>query len=192
VVFDRRVAVLTKLIAPLLPERARVLDIGAGDLDVGSPLEEQLRDRAVAGADVLVRAETHIPVSRFDGVRLPFADGAFDAALLVDVVHHADEPETLLAEARRVVTQRVIVKDHTAEGPLAHATLRFMDRVGNRRYDVALPYGYWTKAGWAEALGRAGLALESWNARLGLYPWPASLAFERSLHFLAALRPAAA
>jgi SAM-dependent methyltransferase len=190
VVFDRRVAVLADRIAPLLPRGARVLDIGAGDGTLASLLVERRPDLDVTGVDVLVRPETRIPVTQFDGLHAPFEDGAFDAALLVDVVHHADDPHRLLREARRLARQDVVIKDHTADGVLARPTLRFMDRVGNRRHGVALPYGYWTRREWDDALAGAGLRIESWNARLGLYPWPASLAFERSLHFVAALAPA--
>jgi len=190
VVFDRRVTVLADRIAPLLPRNGRVLDIGAGDGTVATLLMERRPDVEIAGVDVLVRPETRIPVTEFDGLHAPFADGEFDATLLVDVVHHADDPHGLLREARRLAAQRVVIKDHTADGVLARPTLRFMDRVGNRRHGVALPYGYWTRREWDDALAAAKLRVESWNARLGLYPWPASLAFERSLHFVAALAPA--
>lgn len=188
--FQRRVTVLAERLAPLLPEGARVLDIGAGDGTIAALLLQHRPDVEIVGVDVLVRPDTQIPVTEFDGVRLPFDDGSFDAALLVDVVHHASEPETLLREARRVVRNRVLVKDHTVRGPLARTTLAFMDRVGNRRHGVALPYAYLTKAEWDDVLGRAGLAIESWDTRLGLYPFPASLLFDRSLHFVAALSPA--
>jgi SAM-dependent methyltransferase len=43
---------------------------------------------------------------RADATRLPFADESFDAAMLVSMLHHVDEPERALAEARRVLRPR--------------------------------------------------------------------------------------
>jgi hypothetical protein len=94
-----------------------------------------------------------------------------------------------LREALRVARHGVVIKDHLVEGPLAWPTLRFMDRVGNRRHGVALPHNYWTRSQWDGAFRELGLASSAWRGRLGLYPAPASLLFERSLHFLAYLRP---
>jgi hypothetical protein len=62
-----------------------------------------------------------------------------------------------------------------------------MDRVSNRRYGVALPYNYWPRQAWYDAFQALGLTLSHWQDRLHLYPWPASLVFDRSLHFLANL-----
>ena len=81
----------------------------------------------------------------------------------------------------------VVIKDHIAEGFLAGATLRFMDRVGNARHGVALPYNYWRRAQWLREIERAGLCPVIWKDALHLYPWPASLVFDRGLHFLCRL-----
>jgi SAM-dependent methyltransferase len=188
-VFERRVAVLARHLAALVPRDARVVDIGAGDGTVAALLSQFRPDVELVGVDVLARPHSLIPVTEFDGLNLPYEAGSFDVALLVDVTHHAEDPERLLAEARRVVAQRVLVKDHTEEGVLARPTLRFMDCVANRRHGVALPYRYWTLRQWDDVLHRVGLAVERWEGHLGLYPFPANLLFERSLHFVAALAP---
>lgn len=41
-----------------------------------------------------------VPVG-FDGTKIPFDDGEVDAALLLFVLHHANEPIALVSEARR-------------------------------------------------------------------------------------------
>ena len=111
--------------------------------------------------------------------------------MLVDVLHHADDPFGLLGEAARVARGCVLIKDHLRQGLLARQTLEFMDRMGNARFDVALPFNYWTPRQWNEAFDKLGLDVTSWQGRLGLYPWPLNLAFGRGLHFVAVLTPRA-
>lgn len=187
----RRLRVLGRQLRELLPPGARVLDVGCGDGLLTRHLAEE-GGLVVRGADVLVRPAAHVPVVPFDGRRLPFADRAFDWVLLVDVVHHAEDPEGLLREAVRVADRGLVLKDHLLQGPAADATLRFMDRVSNLRHGVDLPYHYWTPRRWEEAFARLGLRAEARRTRLHLYPWPASLLFDRGLHFVARLRRAGA
>ncbi len=187
-VHRRRVRILADRIAALLPQNALVLDVGCGDGRIGRRICERRPDVQVVGLERRARPETAIRLVEFDGARIPFATDAFDVAVLVDVVHHAREPLALLAEARRVAKSGVIVKDHVPEGLLATPTLRLMDWAGNARHGVELPTGYWPRARWEDVFGRLHLRIDRWDDRLGLYPFPASLVFERSLHFLALLR----
>jgi SAM-dependent methyltransferase len=135
--------------------------------------------------DVMTRTVSHVPVEIFDGTRLPFGDRAFDAAMMVDVLHHAEHQYELLAEMSRVVKRTFVIKDHVVRGALARPTLAFMDWVGNARYGVALPYAYWSDEQWSGAFGSLGFVARERRESLGLYAWPASLLFERGLHFVA-------
>ncbi len=184
-VTGRRAKILSGHVADLLPRDASVLDVGCGDGQIAWLVGQQRPDVRIRGVDVLVREQTAIPVEPFDGCRLPFDDTSFDVVMFIDVLHHTDDPERLLAEAARVASRAVVIKDHLREGLLADATLRFMDRVGNRRHGVALPHNYWTRDRWQEAFRRCGLEPDRWSERLGLYPWPAAWVFGRSLHFVA-------
>lgn len=188
-VYGRRIRVLARHIAELLPENATVLDVGSGDGLLASRVMAARPDVRIRGVDVLLRPESFIPVQQFDGVHLPFADREFDAAMMVDVLHHATQQDALLSEMARVVSRAVVIKDHVLRGTLAHATLRFMDWVGNVRHGVALPYSYWTEDRWRRGFANAGLQTANRRDHLGLYPWPASLVFERGLHFVAVLEP---
>lgn len=194
-IFPRRIRVLARHIAPLVPRGATVLDVGCGDGLLGRTIRNERPDLALTGMDVLVRPRTHIPVREFDGLTIPMGDRAVDVILLVDVLHHADNPIRLLTEAARVARQAIIIKDHMQSGWIDRQTLRLMDWTGNAAHGVALPYNYWSAQEWTLALQRIGAAIEVWNTDLGLYPWPASAFFDRSLHFVArvgagpALRP---
>ena len=186
-VHARRVAVLARHVAPLLPPGGRVLDVGCGDGRLAARLRSMRSDVAIEGVDVLLRADAAIPVRQFDGAHLPYADASIDAVLLVDVLHHTDDPAVLLRESARVARAGIIIKDHVREGVLARPTLRAMDWVGNARHGVRLPYNYWSHAQWTDAFETIGLEVQHWNSRLHLYPGPASWIFDRSLHFVAML-----
>ena len=136
------------------------------------------------GIDVLVREGTPVPVQQFDGLTIPFEASSFDAAILVDVLHHAEDPELLLREAARVAPV-VVVKDHLADRAFAGPTLRFMDRVGNARHGVDLRYDYWRRQQWLDAARRAGLCELRLCLDVPLYPPPLSWVFGRGLHFVA-------
>ena len=188
-VHDRRTSVLGDLLAPWIPTGARVLDVGCGDGLVASRILASRPDVELEGIDVLLRPDVRIPVRPFDGLSIPHPDRSFDAVLLVDVVHHAEEPETLLREAARVCRRAVLLKDHTCDGFLAEPTLRFMDRVGNARHGVDIPGNYWSGARWRETLPRLGFTVEAWTSQVPIYPPWASWWFGRSLHFTARLVP---
>lgn len=186
-VHPRRVRVLCRHLAPLFPPDASVLDVGCGDGLFAKMLLERRLDLRVAGIDVLVRSDPHIPVDSFDGRVIPRDDRSIDAVLLVDVLHHAEDPLGLLREAARVASQVVVIKDHTRQGLFAEMTLRLMDWVGNRRYGVALRYEYWSPSQWEDVFTQLGLIVQSRVTSLRLYPVPADWVFGRGLHFVAKL-----
>lgn len=184
-IFGRRVEALADALANAIPHDARrILDLGCGDGQVAVALMQRRPELAVEGVDVLVRPVTHIPVTQYDGTSLPFADQSFDYVTIVDVLHHTDDPASVLTEAARVAQRGVVIKDHLREGVLAGPTLRLMDWVGNRGHDVRLPYNYLDHEEWGHAFARAGLGETQRQVRLGLYPAPLSWFFERKLHFV--------
>jgi len=184
-VHDRRVRVLARELSILLPDHGQILDVGCGDGLLAATIQSEKPGRAITGLDVLVRKNTHVPVQHFDGHSFPFAADSFDALMFVDVLHHTEDPEELLREAARVSRHSIIIKDHTLNGVAAATTLRFMDRIGNRRHGVALPHNYWPEQRWLDTFSRLGLIVEVWKTKLGLYAGPADFLFGRSLHFIA-------
>lgn len=184
-VFGRRVEVLAHRLAAAIPAGTRtVLDVGAGDGSIDAAIGQLRPELTITGVDVLVRPETKIPVTPFDGSTLPFPDASFDVVMFVDVLHHTEHPDVLLAEAARVAGDVVVVKDHVVDGLLARPTLRFMDWVGNRGHDVVLPYNYLDDAAWRRVTATAGLREESRETHLGLYPKPFTWWFDRRLHLV--------
>ena len=187
-VHKRRTRQLARHIAEMLPAGARVLDVGCGDGLIAGSIAAARPDIEVRGIDVLVREKTHVPVAEFDGTTIPYDDSSFNVVVFVDVLHHTDDPAVLLAEARRVASDFVVIKDHTDDGFLSNARLRLMDWFGNKPHGVVLPYNYWREARWRSAFRELGLEIVEWRDRLGLYPQPADAIFGSGLHMIAKLK----
>jgi len=188
-VHSRRVRVLSDCLSSFIPENSNVLDVGCGDGLLASLIMERRGDLQLSGMDVLVRNETRIPVTQFNGSQIPFPDKSIDVVMFVDVLHHTDDPMVLLSEAKRVARKALIIKDHLRDGVLAGPTLRFMDLVGNAPHGVVLPYNYWPRKKWDAAFKQLNLKIDLWNGGLQLYAQPMNLIFGRSLHFVTRLQP---
>ena len=90
-----------------------LLDLGTGTgrlLELAAPLADHCLGidtspgMLALARDRLSRAElANCRVRQADAYRLPSADGAFDCVLAQMVLHHADDPAAMLAEAARVL-----------------------------------------------------------------------------------------
>ena len=186
-VHERRTSVLCERIAELLDPQASLLDVGAGDGLLGRKLLERRPDVTIEALEVVARDDPKLPVALFDGATIPRPARAVDVVLLVDVLHHAEQPLELLQEAMRVARTALIVKDVSTRGVGASATLHLMERLANAEAGIRMPEGFWSPQEWREAFDQLGLGVETMQTRLGLYPFPANLVFERRFHFLTRL-----
>jgi len=183
-IYSRRIRRLSELLAELIPPSCSLLDVGCGDGKLSRSLLEKRPDLQIEGVDVLVRDRIWLPVRTFDGRRLPYPEAAFDGVMLIDVLHHTDDPEPLLREAIRVSRRWLVVKDHFLRGPVAALRLRFMDYVGNSRFGVPLPYNYLSLQQWSGLRLHLNLKVIAEVTELGLYPRPIDCVFGKDLHFI--------
>jgi SAM-dependent methyltransferase len=172
----------------MLPREAQVIDVGSGNGLIARTVMNTRSDVSIQGVDVMKRDVEYIPVTVYDGISLPFEDNSCDATLFVDVLHHTLTISQLLAEARRISKNLIVIKDHLCESRFDHRVLSFMDDVGNARFGVQIPQNYLSKSDWQQVFKEAQLEVVEWKEDLGLYPQPLDAIFGRRLHFLAALR----
>ena len=187
---QKRLEGLVRQLKDVIPKNASVLDVGCGDGHLAALLCEKRPDLVMEGIEVLARDKMWIPVQRFDGRTIPYKSASMDVVMFIDVLHHTDDPVSLLREAARVARKSIIIKDHLADGFLAESTLRFMDRIGNARYGVALPGNYWRLSQWENVFDALALTPVEWREKLKLYPKIVDMWFGRSLHFVARLEAA--
>jgi SAM-dependent methyltransferase len=186
-VHKRRVAVLGRSLAAMLPAAVTLLDVGCGDGTIGKIVEESTHGLTVTGAEFLPRADCAIPCAGFDGAHLPFPSQSFDGCMFVDVLHHSRDALAILRDAARVARNFILIKDHLAENSFDHLTLRVMDWVGNRPHGVELPYNYLSNDEWQRLYLAAGLTEVNAERKIPIYPPPFSWVFGRKLHFIALL-----
>lgn len=113
-------AIRTAVIAAVAPlTQPRLLDLGAGAGRIGRAFVE-------AGDDYVGLDLSHAMLRAFrpaaslvlaDGAHLPFADEAFDAVLMVQVLNSTQDWRPVVAEARRVLTSGGVLISGRTKAP---------------------------------------------------------------------------
>ena len=189
VLMGRRVRQISKHIAEIIPLGVTsMLDVGAGTGEMALAVNQYKPNLNITGIDVYIRPKTFIPVKKYDGVKLPYENGAFDALMAIDVLHHCTNPVAVLSECARVARQWIIIKDHVSNSTWDKHILSFMDWVGNRAHGVVIPYNYLSLIEWKEVFAEIGLLEVKQIQRLNLYPQPLESLFGGSLHCLYLLK----
>ena len=188
-VFQRRIQVLSNEVASVLDDAKTVLDIGCGDGTI-SKLSAEKKGNGVkfSGIDVMARPTCAIDFKLFDGYTIPHADNSFDACMFIDVLHHLNHIKEIIAEAKRVSSKYIIIKDHLYKNKFDYDTLKFMDWVGNKPHSVEVIYNFRKEEFWKNLFEELGLEVVIFNKQIPLYPFPFSALFGRDLHFVTLLK----
>ena len=118
-----------RLIESYVPAGSRILEVGSGPGTVLRQLRQL--DFDVVGLDVANNAiNDKLRPIVYDGKRMPFRDIAFDVALILTVLHHAEDPETVLRETSRVA-KRVIVLEDVYDNPFQRFVTLWADSFFN-------------------------------------------------------------
>ncbi len=182
-IFPSRVKRLSSALTRQLPESGTILDIGTGDgsiLALCCQLKPGLTPSAV---DIAPRLHCSVPVTAYDGRTLPYGDESFDVVMMVDMLHHSENPARVIREACRVSRGVVIIKDHCCQTAWDWLTLSAMDIAGNLHHGIPLPLWYWAPEDW-ETARPAGWHLDNQEKAPKIYPWWLAWIFGRSLHII--------
>jgi SAM-dependent methyltransferase len=125
----------------------RVLDLGCGAGDSVALFRARDPDVQWVGLDVpgspeaRERTRSDARFETFDGISMPFADGSFELVYCKQVLEHVRHPDSLLAEAFRVLVPGGWFAGSTSQLELYHS----------------LSLWNYTPVGFVELLGAAGL-----------------------------------
>jgi SAM-dependent methyltransferase len=92
----------------------KILDLGCGSGIFGKKIEEKLK-KEVIGIDVVDKRVCKIPFKIYDGKKIPFSEDYFDVVVVAFVLHHTEDPISILKEAKRV-GKRIIIFEDLPEG----------------------------------------------------------------------------
>jgi hypothetical protein len=146
----------------LTPSPRSLLDFGCGAMDFSL----RLRGEDVIGQFVAmdVFPPPANPDSRWSHYRqlhdgtFPSNAERFDAAIVIDVLHHVDErTRSSLLRSLGDAVRFVVVKDHFEFGVFSRQMLRLADWFGNYAYGVRIPSRYFTPTRWDALISAAGL-----------------------------------
>ena len=131
-------------IARLVPQGARVLDLGCG---TGALLDYLIRERGCSGYGVeiddanvqacVARGVNVIQFNLEEGLAL-FGDGSFDVVLQIDTLQHLRNTEVMLVETARVGRIGIVAFPNFAHWPNRLAVLR-----GRMPVTRVLPYQWY-------------------------------------------------
>ena len=123
-------AAIQQVIASLVPEGARVLDLGCGD---GALMQRLMRERGCTGYGIEIddakvlscvqRGVNVLQLNLHEGLA-DFGDQSFDAVLQIDTLQHLRNAETMLCETARVGRVGIIAFPNFAHWPNRLAVLR--------------------------------------------------------------------
>ena len=162
-----RASIIATQVAPYLRGlKGKVLDYGAGDGQVTQLLHdrEQIDIEGVDVRDYKASGVT-VPISVFDGKQVVAADGAYEAAVLTNVLHHEKENERILAELDRLVAKRLVILETVPVGATTGEMESDKDRTFMNDYlynrlfhnaDVPVPGTFETPQGWIKKFGEHG------------------------------------
>jgi SAM-dependent methyltransferase len=166
------------------------LDVGCSDGRIAARIADRLGIREPRGADVELQSDAMIEVAVYDGLHLPFTDASFDLLTIIDVLHHASDPEAVVAEALRVAGPdgTVIVKDHVRWGAWSDRVLLSMDTASNYGVHELTRGSYLSMPEWVSLVGDAGGSIGEleWPFRVHGLPW--RLVARDGYHLLMAIR----
>jgi len=164
-VYAHRSRWTARKLMPFLKSTDRILDVGAGDCRLDVLLHKKIGCEVVP-VDVEDFNQTDLPMTLFDGKKLPFADDSFDVVLLVFVLHHAEDAKAVLEEARRVSRDRVIVFEDVTSNLWDRMMFRGFHHWLAWSEKISYPFREFRPSDWTGLASSIGLK-EDWSGIVG-------------------------
>lgn len=145
--------------SPHIDKGGRVLDFGCGSGLLGYLINKDLGVE-VMGIDVKDHRKFAMPLTLYDGSRIPFPDNYFDAVLSVYVFHHTPNSEKLLSEIKRVCRGNIIIYEDTPANPTERIFCRLHGKVFNGFFNIHNDCHFLSKSAWLDLFEENRLKLK--------------------------------
>jgi hypothetical protein len=172
------------------------IDVGCGDMSLTRKIKGIIPESQWKGIDLFpssymrdIDEEWKNRYMQFNGTTLPFENDKFDIAILVDVLHHAQDNAFHLLKDLQRKSRFIIIKDHFEYGFFTRIILILMDIAGNWAKKVKVPSRYFSYESFHEICDEAGLKIDKIEVGVNLYSKVPVLNrfLKPDLHFIAVL-----
>ena len=154
----RRARIFLSHLSPHLTPNTRILDLGAGSCVICHFLTKS--GMCVTPLDIRNLSLVHgVNPMIYGGSRIPFQGEQFDVTLIVTVLHHTSDPESIICEARRV-SRRIIIVEDVYSTTLHKSMTLLEDSLANFEF-CNHPHSNKTDTEWQRLFPRLGLRLEA-------------------------------
>ena len=157
-----------------------ILSVGDGPGDVSRAMQNKFSVK-VQGLDIVDWAQIFrtprtpdVPLELYDGKTIPYADNSFDVSVAIFVLHHCDDPESILREMIRVSRKKIVIIEDIYDNRLEKAIVCLMDYIENKAsfISASVPFNFRTPSQWGQIFDQHNLELiKSTEFKFSQY-WP--------------------
>jgi ubiquinone/menaquinone biosynthesis C-methylase UbiE len=160
---------LTRHIVDSTKNCTSLLDLGCGDM-ILTEFVHHNSEMNVTGIDTIDSNLSHLPVTLYDGNRIPFLDNTFDATMVAYVLHHCSDISAVLREIKRVTNRKILVFEEIYDHRVSRHILQMHD-FGNWLLSskMKIPCNFLRIEQWYDTFADLGLKVEKCT-RIYQYP----------------------
>lgn len=136
----------------------KILDLGCGSAIVAKSFQDFFQAE-VTGVDIKDQRVFHVPFKIINGKDLPFPDKFFDTVLISYVLHHTENPEMLLTEAKRICRKRIIVFEDLPEGFLSEIICNAHGVSFDKAFENPSKTSFKKEGDWEKIFNKLGLSV---------------------------------
>lgn len=163
---EQRTQWITNVVDKFIQEDGKLLDIGSGGGFVAEEIKKRKKSQ-ITLLDVVNFDYTDSKVVLYDGRNMPFEKDHFDDSLLIFVLHHSENLEQVLKEAKRVTNGKILILEDTYSSIIGKAMLILEDTLTNLPVFLLHPFKenmlfkFKSIKKWKETFNDLGLSLIS-------------------------------
>lgn len=141
--------------------QAFILDIGSGIGRLAEAMKLEMPEAKIYCTDIENYGRSDAPFVVSRGNALPFSKNSFDATIIFYVLHHVDDPEAILREAKRVSRGKVIVQEDAYTNLIEQYSYGKHIQNFKLKHALSTIEKVRTDQNWQELFNRSGLTVDN-------------------------------
>lgn len=121
-------SIFADFIGDNLPD-GEILDLGCGDGSISRMVATKFPNKNITAVDVeshpqwKIKSPKNLKFVQSSIYSLPYKQGAFDTLILKDVLHHLEDPETVLKKISKLASKRVLIIEANRYNPISYVRM---------------------------------------------------------------------